>query len=365
MIISKPIENESGQDFANRICRENAMTGTRWPKAYKCRFIEPGLVHYNEFGTVLVQKPALDKMAKSFIGKPVVNVVHKDVSPQDFNNGEADGIVTDVWYDPDGWYWANFLVWDPATQKNCESSAYSVSCAYDLKESKDEGGVHNNLAYSQEVVDGEYTHLAIVANPRYEGARILYNSKGGTDMKWKFWQTNGKDKVELQNISENSTVEIDGKEVSIKELVEVHNSVKPAATTKVSVDSVIDLDGKEMTVKELINSYQSVKNAEKDEKEKEERENAHKAGSHKPRMANCSLCNAEDEKDKKDADEKKNAEDKEKEDKEKRENSVKDDKHFIDLRNASQMRGGEVAPKIISKSERIAEGAKRYGTVAK
>lgn len=368
MIFPNRLETESGQDFVNRLMLDPVILNSmgaenKWPKAYKCRFIEPGLVNYADFGTVMVSKEALDRMAKSFIGKPVVNVIHKDVSPRDFAMGAVDGIVADVWFDQDGWYWAKFLVWDPATQKNCESPAYSVSCAYDLIEAKDEGGTHNNIPYNQEVVNGEYTHLAIVANPRYEGARILYNSKGGKDMKWKFWQSNGKEKVELQNISEDSTVEVDGKEVPIKTLVEMWNSSKPV--TKVGIESIIEVDGTEIPVKDLVAKFTTMKNAEdKDEKEKkdkEERENAHKSGSHKTsRMSNCKLCNAEDDADKKkkEADEKKNAEDKEKEDKEKREN----DKNFVDLRNAAQVRGQVTTPTLVTRQDRIAEGAKRYGS---
>ncbi len=363
MIFARLNEQETEQEFVNRLMADpelrNSMGGEKWPKLYRCRFIEPGLVHYNEFGTVLVQKPALDKMAKSFVGKPVVNVVHKDVSPADYSTGSADGIVTDVWYDPDGWYWAKFLVWDPATQKNCESSAYSVSCAYDLLESKDEGGMHNNITYSQEVVDGEYTHLAIVANPRYEGARILYNSKGGTDMKWKFWK-GGKDKVELQNISENSTVEIDGKKVAVKELMELHNSAKPAIT-EISIDTIIEADGKELLVKDLVDGYKaSLKNAEDDEKEKKEKE-AKNAEDEEKEKKEKEAKNAEDEKKKKDDEEKKNAEDKEKEEKEKRENA-NGDKHFVDVRNAAQVRGAASMPTLVTRQQRMLEGAKRYGS---
>jgi hypothetical protein len=365
VIFAKLNEQETEQDFVNRLMADpevrNSMGGEKWPKLYRCRFIEPGLVHYNEFGTVLVQKPALDKMAKSFVGKPVVNVVHKDVSPSDFSMGNADGIVTDVWYDPDGWFWAKFLVWDPATQRNCESAAYSVSCAYDLLESKDEGGMHNNITYSQEVVDGEYTHLAIVANPRYEGARILYNSKGGTDMKWKFWQ-GGKEKVELKNISEESTVDIDGKEVSIKQLVELHNSAAKPAKTKISIDSIVEADGKEISVKDLVEGYKnSIKNADDDkDDEKKKKENAEDEEKEKKEKE---AKNAEDEKKKKDDEERKNAEEKDKkdkEDKEKRENEG--EKHFVDVRNAAQIRGAASMPTLITRNQRMQEGAKRYGS---
>lgn len=41
----------------------------------------------------------------------------------------------------------------------------------------DEGGTENNIKYDKEFLNGKFTHLAIVENPRYERANIVVNSK--------------------------------------------------------------------------------------------------------------------------------------------------------------------------------------------
>lgn len=350
------IEFSLSQTASDKVMAMVNAKGGEWPRtAFACRFIEPGLVHYNDYGTVLVSKPALDKMAQSFVGKPVINEIHKEVDHTIFKEGDADGIVSRVWYNAtDGWYWCDFLVWDPATRRNCESAAYSVSCAYTVSNANAVKGEHNNIPYEQEILDGAYTHLAVVANPRYEGARIVYNSKGGNDMKFnlKFWQNKDK-KVELTNLTEESPVEIDGKDVSIKDLIEVYNAATKKAEGKIAIDSIIDIDGKQVLVKDLIEAFK-LKNASDDDdkkkKDKDDMENAHKNGLHNSRLENCSMCNAEDDDDKKkkkDDDERKNAEEKKKAD---------------ELRNAAVVRGEPQKAEFSSRSEKAEKGAKMFGS---
>lgn len=52
-----------------------------------------------------------------------------------------------------------------------------MSCSYDVKLADDAGGTENNIPYDIEFLDGIFTHLAIVDNPRYERANIVFNSK--------------------------------------------------------------------------------------------------------------------------------------------------------------------------------------------
>lgn len=52
-----------------------------------------------------------------------------------------------------------------------------MSCSYDVKLADDAGGTENNIPYDIEFLDGVFTHLAIVDNPRYERANIVFNSK--------------------------------------------------------------------------------------------------------------------------------------------------------------------------------------------
>lgn len=254
-----------------------------WPKQYQCNFIEPGVVFYGDLGlcevcgdkfscpdvrgeecrtpgaTILVKQEALEKMAKSFIGKPVIDKVHKDVSPSTIADGEADGIVTDVYLDPKtGWWCAKFLVWDPETQSHCDSPAYSVSCAYEPTDVDDSGGEYHNLPYAEEIKNGEYTHLAIVTSPRYEGARIFVNSKGGR-MSWKFWEK-GARKNAAPLDPDKTMINVDGKDVALKELYDA----LPDEAPKFNDDTAMETPKGEKTLGELKAAYRNKvkKNAE-------------------------------------------------------------------------------------------------------
>ena len=253
-----------------------------WPKAFKCSFIEPGVVFYQDLGeckvcgnarscgegkcetegaTVLVKQECLSKMAQSFVGKPVIDMMHKDVTPETVAEGEADGIVTRVWLDDkSGWWMCEFLVWDPETQMHCESTAYSVSCAYEPTDVDGAGGEYHNIPYAEEILNGEYTHLAIVTNPRYEGARIFVNSKGGK-MSWRFWEKGSrKNAAPLDPMK--TKVNVDGAEVALNDLYEAAKEPKEEAPM-LNDDTVLEVDGKEKTLGELKQAYRNKLSAKK------------------------------------------------------------------------------------------------------
>lgn len=333
------------------------------------RFIEPGLVHYEDVGTVLVRKEALDKMANSFVGRPVFNEAHKETTSKDFSSGRADGVVTRVWYDPsDAWFWADVAIWDPETKENCRNG-YSLSCAYDVAQWSEKGGIHNNIPYTREVLDGTYTHLAIVPNPRYEGARIIYNSNGG-NMKFAFWKKDG-DKSEVRNASEidgdKAVLSIDGKEVPVGQLVELWNSQQKAkaeaevadALKSATDDTALEINGKKVTLGELKNAF--LANAKKnDDGDDDEKEKIKKAKEKEEKDEDEERKNAEEkEKEKKDEEDRKNAEEKEEKEKKQRENAS----HFERLRERANSRPGDFeAPKVMTPAERELEGNKRYGS---
>ena len=264
--------------------KRNSPDDHPWPKAYKCSFIEPGVVAYQDLGAcevcgtayecrgadgepgsgckptgevVLVKQEALAKMAQSFVGKAVLDMAHDDVSGSTVADGDADGIVTRVWLDQaSGWWMCEFLVWSPEAQRHCESGAYSVSCAYEPSDVDSTGGEYHNIPYQQEILDGHYTHLALVTNPRYEGAQIFVNSKSeGGKMSWKAL-FGGKEKVaDLDPVK--TLVDVDGKKVALQELF---NAVPKAPV--ISDSTTLEIDGKKFTLAELKNAYrESVKNA--------------------------------------------------------------------------------------------------------
>ena len=53
-----------------------------WPTSYKCNFLEPGIVSYEDVGqgVALLKKESMDTWINSFKGKPVI-IDHQNVSP--------------------------------------------------------------------------------------------------------------------------------------------------------------------------------------------------------------------------------------------------------------------------------------------
>lgn len=110
------------------------------------------------------------------VGVPVI-INHKSLNDDNVNE-ERVGAVSNVWFDDkDGWYWCEGVIWDETAQNLITEQGWSVSCSYDVLKADDEGGSENNIAYDMEFLDGVFTHLALVNNPRYERANIVFNSR--------------------------------------------------------------------------------------------------------------------------------------------------------------------------------------------
>lgn len=110
------------------------------------------------------------------VGVPVI-INHKDITADNADDLRV-GVVSNVWFDEhDGWYWCDGVIWDETAQNLITNKGWSVSCSYDVKLADDAGGTENNVPYDIEFLDGVFTHLAIVENPRYERANIVFNSK--------------------------------------------------------------------------------------------------------------------------------------------------------------------------------------------
>ena len=144
---------------------------------FKSRFIQPGIAGYpGQFGNVLITKQTLDKFIQSMVGVPVI-IQHKNITAKNADD-ERVGVVNSVWYDEnDGWYWCDGIIWDDTAINLIQDQGWSVSCSYDVKLADNAGGSENNIKYDMEFLDGVFTHLALVNNPRYERATIVFNSK--------------------------------------------------------------------------------------------------------------------------------------------------------------------------------------------
>lgn len=359
------------------------------PRAFKARHLEPGLVKYEELGemdaktgkrkdlVLLLRKEAIDKMRNSARGIPVVNWAHKDVSPDDFKKGKADGVVTGAVYNADdGWDWMEMLVWDPDTIKNCDRG-FQVSCAYKPTDIDYTPGVYHNIPYDGEILNGVYEHIAVLPNPRYEKSMIICNSTGGK-MK-QFWlKLLGKNEpVEVAG----AEVEMDGNKVPLEVLVNSYKAVKAEeekvalenAAKALSDDAIVKVGDKEVTVKDLkaAHSAMLLKNAAAVEAQKkadaEAAADAEKKAKEAEALKNAADAQAAKDKADKEAEVLKNA--KEAADRAEAEKKAaeaaekaKADKEFADLKNAKD-KGGTVVKTMgyTSQEERLALGRKMFG----
>lgn len=146
--------------------------GSEKGRPFKARFLQAGLVKY-DFGVCLLQKETIDKFIDTFKGCPVI-INHKD------NITEADkvGVVQSIWFsEQDGWFWCDGVLTDDRAVKLVENG-YNVSCQYAITDYSinNDGKLHNGNPYDKEILNGLFEHLAIVDNPRYEGAYIAVNA---------------------------------------------------------------------------------------------------------------------------------------------------------------------------------------------
>lgn len=262
------------------------------PKRYRTLHITPGIVDYTDGDqreTVLIKKPALDSMNRSFLGKPVFNFTHKVIEPEvafNFTSEESEkhavGVISDVGYDAEsGYYFADMMIWDKDTQDNIDKKGYGVSNAYIPEVGP--AGVYNNVPYDEEVTGGEYHHMAVVDNPRYGDVKIFENSKGVKPMKF-FWQDKKKEDVkknaadlkkeEGTELNPDSVIVMkNGSEVPISEMVELYKNATEEKKKEeeekkeptMNMEDTIEIDGKKISMKELVDNYLAKKNMEDDE----------------------------------------------------------------------------------------------------
>lgn len=314
-----------------------------YPKRYRIEFIEPGVISYEDIdqGIVLVRRPALDRMRKSYIGMPVVNEEHMDLTPnQAFKwtdeTALADGVVADVGTTEGGWDYVDVLIWNKDTIENIDKNGYSASCSY-IPNQVAEGGTYHGIEYDEEVLDGKYTHLAIVENPRYEGVTIYENSKRSKPMaRFKFGKKKNalpppeepeekKEPEESKENMEGTYLVVDGEKIPIEEAMAAYRQRKENEATEINPEDTIDIDGETVTGADLIAACKAMKEA---------------SNAEPPQETPAEPVVNENSK---------------------RKEKQKKNKHFQALENAANT-APEIKPDINTKSERIDRGKQRYGT---
>ena len=105
------------------------------------------------------------------IAVAVIDVDHQTVDLEKLQE-QADGYVIESFYLPeDGSHWAKIII---VSDKGHDAvgKGWAVSNAY-VPDNFAGSGEWHNIPYDREITDAHYTHLAIVANPRYEEALIM------------------------------------------------------------------------------------------------------------------------------------------------------------------------------------------------
>ena len=317
-----------------------------------------GLCGYSN-ETILVSTETMKRMCASFEGKPVY-VKHQDVNLETLQE-DADGYVIKCFYNElDGWLWAEILIVSDSGHEAVEKK-WSVSNAY-VPTQTAAGGTCHDVVYDREILNGEFTHMAIVDNPRYEDAEIftpeefknyqaekkneleeLQNSKS-KGRKLMFWK---KAPVENAEDMQDAMVNLsDGSSVSIKDMIEEMENYKmnqekeeKEDKEKMNEDMEIEVGDEKMTLKELMNRYEKMNMSKKEEEgrvnqEKEEEERANQ--------------------------EAKDKEEKENEGKMIREEERKNSKYFDALRGAKG--DPSVQLHVDTSSARVERGKNRYGS---
>lgn len=239
----------------------------------------PGVAEYREPGKdpyrVFINEDTIRAMGSSFAGRPVF-VQHVDGVEANLDElrKDADGWVVESFYNSaDGKHWVKFIVVSERGEKAIRSGMKLSNCY--LPKSFGSGGLWNGVEYAREIMAGEYEHLAIVPNPRYEESVIMSpdefkaynenkivelkrvaNNGEGEKMKLKFFK---RAKVENAIDLEETLVVLpkSGREVSITQLVNEMDAVeeKKKEPQLANGEDMVDVAENKMTVNELVAKY--------------------------------------------------------------------------------------------------------------
>lgn len=250
-------------------------------EVFYARHITHGISKYKA-GNVLITKPVLDKMNDSFTGKPVV-ITHKDWEKQ-----EPVGYVVKSFYIPqDGYFWVEFIINNKEALEFINNQNYKVSNGY-VTTASGVGGKFHDIDYVEEVLDGEYVHLALTKEPKFAEAIILSKqefkdfTKKLEEIDNKFNETEDKmfffKKQKVDNSEEilGASFELGGKDYTVKQMIDML-SVKMNEEEK----KYATCNG-EFTAEELVGKYNDAcetirKNEEEKAKAEEEKKNEEEA----------------------------------------------------------------------------------------
>ena len=234
---------------ANKGQIPDTVNAADWPERHTCKFLQPGLVNYPDqkaLGMLYISEAVAEKIARTFEGKPITDHLTHKKKPGEYAADNLDdfmcGIAFNVRRLEDGWWGCDFFVWDEDTKAEI-AKGWAVSCTYTPTQVGGPGE-HNCIKYDHEVIEGEGKHIAIVPNPRYEGAIIL-NTKGANMIKlWPFGKKPAKpapapDAKNQQELDlATATVQVEGiGEVKVSELIDSYKAEEAEIAEKARLEA--------------------------------------------------------------------------------------------------------------------------------
>lgn len=272
--------------------------GTIW---YGLHFY-PGVAEYKESDTassrVFLNEDTLRSMDPSFAGCPLF-VHHVDEIETDIEKlrSEAQGWVIESFYNQaDGKHWVKFVTVSGAADRAIRSGMQLSNCYKPTQFGS--SGVWNGVSYDKEIKAGDYEHLAIVPNPRYEESIILspeefkkYNDDNLSELK-RLSNENGEKQMgftffkrtKVENSDDLSRMSVtlpkSGVEASIARLINEadEKEAKKDEPKFAEGHHLVDCNGKTMSVNEMVEEHKQMKDAmeEKEKNEGKEEEKDHK-----------------------------------------------------------------------------------------
>jgi len=275
----------------------------------------PGVAQYDDpkegSYRVFLNENTIRKMDPTFAGRPIfVEHVEEVEENIDQLRAEADGWVIESFYNAaDGKHWVKFIIVTESAI-NAIKNGMRLSNAY-IPKQMGNGGIWNGVSYDHEILDGEFEHLAIVSNPRYEESRILtpdqfkkHNEDKIIELK-KLANSKPKGSKMKFNIFKKQPVEKDfdsslmvtlpksGKTISLQDLINnAYEKDQDEAMEKkldgkddssgshsmANLDHMVKMhDGSYMKLKDMMNKYKSINDDLDDLKKKKESEPKEKA----------------------------------------------------------------------------------------
>lgn len=277
------------------LVQKRVRNATIVPKIYYGMHFAQGVAEYREKGVepyrVFINEATAKKMDRTFEGRPLV-VLHTEESLEEILPNimeKADGFVIESFFNQaDGKHWAKFLV---ITDEGHQAIAkgWALSNCYKIRK-PGRSGQWQGMDFQNEVLEGEYEHLAIVPNPRYESVIMTpedfkaYNDSKKSELALRLANSNDKgDKMKISFFKKQKVEKLDNaadlESLSVilpksKAEVTVAEAIADADTLRnmqgyASDDHMVKVnDSEEMSVKDLKSKYNEM--VDKSKKEEEE-----------------------------------------------------------------------------------------------